>query len=247
MTTTTPRERPILFSGPMVRAILDGRKTQTRRIIKPQPQRCEAYGREEAFCPDAAYSREPGSTMQGMAVDPRRWWCANAGGPRTAHVCPYGQPGDRLWVRETWALENPPEDGELLIWQADRSAAWRSHLGERFRLAPNYQPNRWRPSIYMPRWASRLTLEVVSVRVERLHDISEEDAKAEGACEWGLENERHEEAWARWTRILDSSTRVGSARGAFAALWTSINGPKSWDANPWVWCVEFRRVETPHV
>jgi hypothetical protein len=166
------KERPILFSGPMVRAILEGRKTQTRRIVKPQPL-CIASGE----------------------------WIMNGS------ACKYGKPGDRLWVRETWWAPRDDVRGEYK----------REYIKYAATLDGMGQPT-WKPSIHMPRWASRINLEVVSVRVERLQNISEEDARAEGIWQpnWPL-------SWRQ--------------------LWESINGAGSWEANPWVWVVEFKRIE----
>lgn len=194
------KERPILFSGPMVRAVLDGKKTQTRRVVKPEVTTAMALGHIES-----------------------EW-----------EACPYArQPGERLWVRETWALEDCGADGKRVIWQADRAAAWvmpGDKLGEVFYLPSDYHPPRWRPSIHMPRWASRLTLEVTEVRVQRLQDISEEDARAEGV-------------------EAAPFCKVGRPPGmehieAFEDLWQAINGERpgcSWEANPWVWAVTFQR------
>lgn len=180
------KERPILFSAPMVRAILEGRKTQTRRVAKPREV-------------TAAITR---GLMGG--TNP-------AFGP-----CPYGQPGDRLWVRETWRIERRGSD-YFIDFAADTGSPsmTRTVVVDAEALATKNM--RWRPSIHMPRWASRITLDVKTVRVERLQDISEADANAEG----GL-----------------------SLRGpnCFQCLWESINGPDSWDANPWVWVIEFERV-----
>ncbi|MBY0438575.1 MAG: hypothetical protein K2W80_10315 [Burkholderiales bacterium] len=206
----TPRERPIIFSAPMVRAILNGSKTQTRRIVKPQP----------------------------VIRDGEPVWPIGTKRPRGRGFedCPYGQPGDRLWVREThgvadrWLHDcetNPP-----------RCIAYRADLSAR-NFDPPYVPNtaswgwagmKWRPSIHMPRWASRITLEVTGVRVERLQDISEADAIAEGVVQ---------APYGWWSGFPGSSSPT--AKGAYALLWDSINGPGSWDANPWVWVVEFKR------
>lgn len=173
------KERPILFSGPMVRAILEGRKTQTRRVVKPQPAHIAGIG-----------------TV--LNID-----------TITGKACPYGKPGDRLWVRETWDGVRLDGGGALVSYRAD---------GDK----PVTDDGRWHPSIHMPRWASRITLEVVSVRVERLQEISEEDAMAEGVA-------------------LAENYRGPVAH--FASLWEQINGLGSWNANPWVWVVEFRRVQ----
>lgn len=183
------RERPILFSGPMVRAILDGTKTQTRRVAM------------HTVC---------GVRVARLAYDPAPDVCA----------CPYGVPGDRLWVRETFA----PFSTGGAVYRADK---------------PRFSPGAhevvggsWHPSIHMPRWASRLSLEVTGVRVERLQDISEADAIAEGC---------HDSDGAPTQELS------GTARGAFALLWDDLNADRGygWDANPWVWVVEFRKVEVP--
>jgi hypothetical protein len=204
--------RPILFSAPMVRALLNGSKTQTRRIVKPQ-----------------------GAAMRPMLEadgTPRGDWFISY--PKFARVgntgfkCPYGRPGDHLWVRETWAsvpatayrgvevyqTVNPNDANEAAIYAAewDRSG-----------------PARWRPSIHMPRWASRITLEVTKVRAERLNEISNFDCKSEG-----IDIDK-----------VVSYQRAGADRPAAHAyrdIWEDINGPGSWAANPWVWCVEFRTV-----
>ncbi len=144
--------------------------------------------------------------------------------PDNAERCPYGQPGDRLWVRETFGHFERNENfapGCDVFYRAD---------GESLAVEP------WRPSIHMPRWASRITLEITSVRVERLQEISIEDAKAEGA--WGPDDSIVQ-------KVADYfGTDIFSAnpRKAFQMLWESINGPDSWAANPWVWAIEFRRV-----
>ena len=177
------KERPILFSAPMVRALLAGTKTQTRRIVK-------------------ARDLEWMDVHQGLRE------------PDNAERCPYGQPGDRLWVRETFGHFERNENfapGCEVFYRAD---------GESLAV------ERWRPSIHMPRWASRITLEVTGVRVERLQDISEADATAEGVS------------------AIPDEMRRATPRCDFQALWQSINGPDSWAANPWVWIVEFRRSAT---
>lgn len=195
------KERPILFSAPMVRAILDGRKTQTRRVVKPQPELTSHSG----FLWKGYYS----GTGFDMKTIVRNF----------SHRCPYGVFGDRLWVRECWApvstFDPSPDTGALYRADTMYDAAvveWK-----------------WRPSIHMPRWASRITLEVVAVRVERLQDISEADAQAEGVAS---------------DRQRESTWYDGKAVRMFRDLWSSINGVASWDANPWVWVVEFKRLES---
>ena len=196
------KERPILFSGPMVRAILDGRKTMTRRIVKPQPH---AGVRQSPFVPSGL--------EDGHGKELR---------------CPCGQPGDRLWVRETWAAPHaydhlPPR----MISQEARIHYTATE--ERGGLL-------WRSSIHMPRWVSRITLEITAVRVERLQDISEADALAEGIYKPLGSQFWHTNPSAN---ILPGET----PQWAYRNLWETINGPGSWDANPWVWVIEFKRIE----
>ncbi len=201
-------ERPIIFSAPMVRALLAGTKTQTRRIIKDQTI---GY-RFSEMRPDGAYLEWTGTPCCGTGV----WDVPEYSG--IAKV-PYGQPGDRLWVRETFGhfeRNDTLKPGDTIYYRAD---------GQCLEIEP------WRPSIHMPRWASRITLEVTGVRVERLQDISEADAQAEGC------------ALECMTPTGDDSGSAIHGPGGYMALWESINGPGSWDANPWVWVVEFKRLE----
>ncbi len=172
------RTRPILFSAEMVRAILDGRKSQTRRMVKPQP------------------THDAGGV----------YWKTPHDMPGIEDLCPYGQPGDVLWCRETWS-HGP--GGKGFVYFAD--------------CPDGHHPPRWKPSIHMPRIASRITLLIKSVRVERLQAISEWECYAEG--------------------ISKSKSEVPNPRAAYANLWDEINGPGSWAANPWVWVVGFERIE----
>lgn len=230
------KERPILFSGAMVRALLDGSKTQTRRIVKPHPI-------ENSRFDGGAYISQPKRTFSPQQVSGDISVKSNY-----IHLCcPYGQPGDRLWVRETGRGEELDSGIDGVRYQADdffrpiddtRSAAinWLK-LNTYARLsaegsALGSQLGRWVPSIHMPRWASRITLEVTGVRVERLQDISEADARAEGVT---IE-EQHTTGYCAG-EYLPPSIR------AYRDLWESINGAGSWDANPWVWVIEFRRIE----
>ena len=202
--------RPILFSGAMVRALLADTKTQTRRILKPQP----FNGRPD----DEVHKQmiENGALGQDESLTDLLNGAIDHGFIPEAK-CPYGQPGDRLWVRETFAHHvqaigsKHDEDGPF-VYAADGEFAKQYRLG-----------NKWKPSIFMPRWASRITLEITNIRVERLQDISEEDARAEGC-------------WA----LGDCEC---TAKRQYQELWESINGKGSWDANPWVWVVEFRRIK----
>lgn len=187
------KERPILFSGAMIRAILAGQKTQTRRAAKPVKH------------PDLGNPYDPGALVSELQHVIGR-------------ACPYGQPGDRLWVRETWSTHAcfdhlpPSECPKSIHYWAD---------GE-------IKTGKRRPSIHMPRWASRILLEIVSVRVERLQSISEADAEAEGID---------------FLRHVQDADETLTARDLYECLWDGISGEGSWAANPWVWVVEFKRIE----
>lgn len=217
-------ERPILFSAPMVRATLDGRKTVTRRAMKTQPalngRFWEVYG--------AGWSAD----ITSVPVMP---------GHSLSMNCPYGQRGDRLWVRETW-LPDPDADHEAWDDHTETYVSW-SGCGSRIDGVPPALRNPehciyregwiggglvWRPSIHMPRWASRILLEITDVRVERLQDISHEQALAEGV--------------KSAERDIDPEANDHSPYELFGGLWTMLNGMESWNANPWVWVIEFKRV-----
>lgn len=222
------KERPILFNAAMVRAILGGRKTQTRRVINLKTgDTFDEHALSAAIQEWRPMYDEVAQKVVGKTAALIR--------------CPYGQPGDRLWVRETF--QGPLIDQEEMerdpTWLKDMSryenpqhCAYRASGDscEFFDAAIEETVQRWKPSIHMPRWASRITLEIVSVRVERLHDISEADAKAEGV----IGKKEATDAGLEW---------FDKPRRAFRFLWQSINGAESWDANPWVWVVEFKRLE----
>jgi hypothetical protein len=196
--TTATKERPILFSGLMVKAILDGRKTQTRRTIKPQPISEDfAVGEYSPTRIDRNGEEYPGDKVFGLF---------SADG-EFGIKCPYGAPGDRLWVRETFICVASEPGPTVCHYRADDDRDCFRGL--------------WRPSIFMPRWASRITLEVTGVRAEKLQDISEQDAIAEGFFAAG------------------ATTSVER----FLNLWVKINGEGSVDANPFVWVVDFKRVK----
>lgn len=215
------KEKPILFSCEMVRAILDGRKTQTRRVITPQPYPSKVG--------DGLWGVKTKRSEKAMALinatpDDVVYWCKQ--------WCPYGYAGDQLWVRETWGMILPESTGNQ--WYTIRNA-------RPFQLHPESNPvdgiagaiyradgefefttgwDKWKPSIFMPRWASRITLDVVNVRVEQVQDISEQDAYAEG---------------------IDRSPKMPHPRQWFRELWNSINAKRGygWERNPWVWVITF--------
>lgn len=211
------KERPIIFSGAMVRALLDGTKTQTRRVIKLR----HSWSIEE---------RDDGSPWPWHLdyVTGGEWdgWAP----------CPYGRPGDRLWVRETWrhtadsledarAITDDVASGTAVDYRATYIEDCMRELNfSRKDAETSDRFESWRPSIYMPRWASRILLEITEVRVQRLQDISEDDAQAEGITN---------------AECLECD----GWRNAYSRLWESINGAGSWAANPWVWALTFRRVQ----
>jgi len=212
MPSEAVKERPIIFSGWEVRAILAGIKTQTRRLVKHvNPAYMEAHAR----------NRE----------NDGHW----------GQFCPLGREGDRLWVRETWNFYDATEDqrsrheGPAGTPTNDNEARlldyWRKRIAYRADGEPDVvNPMPWRPSTHMPRWASRITLEVELVRVQRVQDISYADILAEG---WD----------ARSSEPVTDGTAGEDARAWFAALWDSIHGPGAWERNDWVWAVTFRRVK----
>lgn len=251
MTTLTEvKERPILFSTPMVKAIIENRKRVARRVIKPQPVPCN----HECYV-DADWKNEP-TKWEAFDDHPDEWYCSYCGNGvdygGNGMKCPYGKPGDVLWVRETWAIEkyfNGLTEECFPIYRADygdEPVAWN-----------------WKPSIHMPRAACRLRLEIVSITVERLQDITEEDAKREGC-----RPVEYEDYWEGYFKQDDGSlyhaskglgsdppppdminpTKVSvkslnkTAKQSFETLWQSINGPDSWNANPWVWRIFFRKL-----
>lgn len=234
----TVKERPILMSGEMVRAILDGRKSQTRRVMKRQP--------DEGWFP---HNWGEVHKMKGGQFIMRRgepvisgWGPGNSMGDE-AYSCPYGQPGDRLWVKEAFrhygnqcSSDSPKKITGSVLYRAD-NATLQVGSWEDFANAPqekwwNTGKTPWKPSIFMPRWTSRITLEITGIRVERLQDISEGDAYAEGVTD----------SWPKSMAYI-SSFGGRAVINNYAALWKSINGDGSWDLNPWVWVVEFKRVK----
>lgn len=251
------KERPILMSAPMVRAILDGRKTQTRRLVKPQPM--------------AVRHTDQGPVL--MCHPPLQSF---------AMRCPYGQPGDRLWVKENFHLgafvKEPHAQGAAIAYAEGKKTCFR-HMTDaemqRCRLKPDPRPwaeSKTIPCLLMPRWASRITLEITGIRAERLQDISESDAWAEGIGRVGHPLEAlfnvifnfpkmnigalalsmpKDFAYGDDPKFPSDRERITwvTARGVYAALWDSLNAEKgpgehgySWQGNPWVWVIEFQRI-----
>lgn len=229
----TPRERPILFSAPMVRALLAGTKTQTRRILTNQPSPMEV---EAQYGPSRTFALEVG-------------FC----GERSR----YGLPGDRLWVKETWRCwERETDRVDGIRFAADdafvpiENTKEAADLWCAARKEPIGHDMTWRPSIFMRAWMARIRLQVTEVRVQRVQEITEEDARAEGltpitkdggrTIKYGIPDRdglpgTDDDGWP-WS---DWST---DPREAFKRLWCRINGPESWEANPWVWAISFRRL-----
>lgn len=209
------KERPILFSAPMVRAILEGRKTVTRRAVNPQPRLTDGSG--------FAWKGH----LFGCGSDDRE-----TASNFSKRCCPHGKPGDRLWVREAWArirvAQAPDQE-----WVVYRESDNRTDYG-----------GPWKPSIHMFRRDSRILLEITDVRVERLQDISEEQAVAEGLIWQGQEKGKTFYSHAERKYPPGSHQQFGisgtDALSAFRNLWNSVGG--DWTANPWVWVVEFKRV-----
>ncbi|MGQ6585240.1 hypothetical protein ACUNEO_00195 [Serratia sp. IR-2025] len=216
------KERPVIFNGEMVRAILHGRKTQTRRVMKVQPKPSETRPEDFWFS-----SKKLESMVHVSDFTPGNSPIADCHLFFQEHCCPFGQAGDRMWVRETFmdltgtGIEATTGKFEGFAYRADTPAG---SYGDEVRKEYGLK---WTPSLHMPRKACRILLEITAVRVERLNDISEEDAKAEGV--------------APSQHIItppEALYRVG-----FLKLWQSIYGEESWSANPWVWVIEFRRLE----
>ncbi|MDX6800909.1 hypothetical protein SJZ82_06910 [Serratia marcescens] len=227
------KERPIIFNGEMVRAILDGRKTQTRRVMKPQPEPCYRGGHWW-----------PSNTFKTMLhIEEQMQNGAGGWGGLAGDACPFGAVGGRLWVRETFmdltgtGIEATTGKFEGFAYRADTPAG---SYGDEVRKEYGLK---WTPSLHMPRKACRILLEITAVRVERLNDISESDAKAEGVraiennfgngpayCDYLLPN------------LDDAAEWYNRASDSFKSLWKSIYGAENWSVNPWVWVIEFRRV-----
>lgn len=222
------RERPILFSGPMVRAILDGRKTQARRIVKPQPVNdAFSVGYYHATCVDRYGEEYPSCSEDFGIVETDGEWYIK---------CPYGEPGDRLWIKTGYQTQFD-EHRNATSWSIE--SGFITTQGKPLSKSGKQKRDGGHPSMFMPFWLSQELklpmLEITSIRVERLQDISEADAMAEG-CErielGSFEIDGH-----------PVHPMTSSYAESFQKLWGSINGPESWSANPWVWVIEFRRLQ----
>nr|WP_241866186.1 hypothetical protein [Klebsiella aerogenes] len=220
----------MIFNGEMVRAILDGRKTQTRRIMKVQPEPSKSRPGDFWFS-----SKKLESMVHISDFAPGNSPIADYHLFIQEHCCPFGAVGDRIWVRETWARYNIDQNSHDLAYRATTPADWP-------------EEGRWRPSIHMPRWASRILLEITNVRIERLNAISPEDAESEGLERTnftGFGDEPGLPSYPEPDVYFDPLKKQWKEYPpeAFAGLWESIYGEGSWKANPWVWVIEFKRVE----
>lgn len=229
-----PKETPTLFTGEMVRAILDGRKAQTRRMIKSPSRKHDHFTLVDYGDGLWPYLSDDGESS--ITDD----------GNETAIECPYGKPGDRLWVRETWAIGVSTGNS----WHSENGRI--KSIAEPQRYARRYAADgtegfygKWRPSIFMPKWACRLWLELTDVRVERLQEVTEADAIAEGVKVCPNMNGREGTTGYVWPGSPYDLSGLchSSAITAFSQGFESINGADSWAANPWVWVLTFRRVE----
>jgi hypothetical protein len=252
------KAKPINLKSHEVRAILDGRKTQTRRVIK-----------------DATLIHAECSDMVKPFDDGTYYMCAHNGTHMTGQFeCPYGKPGDLLWVREAWSTRKATDPlSPKYIERAATEAGYKSgpYSPLKYRSDGMYTKwgdddlnqlggwGKWRPSIHMPRWASRITLEITDIRVERLQEIVPLDAVAEGISEYATAGTMREHGMA-WGEVLDGTPDDAiywladysaalpedadraitlDPRESFKALWHVVNGPESWKSNPWVWAVSF--------
>lgn len=210
------KEKPIIFSTEMVKAILQGRKTMTRRIVKPQP----TIIIDARKSPNVAFALSAEFEINGS---------------RTI-ICPYGQIGDRLWVRETFAAVMPP------MGPGDDLPDWCNY---RYKADPILWDEpvdwKWKPSIHMPRLASRITLEITDIKVERLQDITEKDAIKEGIKIIHMA-EKTVPVYANY--LLEGKLGTTNPIHSFDTLWRKINGNESWNTNPWVWVVSFKKEAT---
>ncbi|PJG67804.1 hypothetical protein [Acinetobacter seifertii] len=234
------KERPILFNAAMVQSILKGRKTQTRRIVK---------AKKGADCPDYMWVDEYAlKDVIEWREQNNRWFGCKEYRTLAFSDCPYGQIGDRLWVRETFCYAWNEDDH---ICDKDGNPVWDAKDAHIYYAASETNvEGKWIPSIHMPRHASRILLEITKIRVERLNDISEEDSIAEGVESVVIQdNISVEGGWTRADRDMwkgyKNKERAyrDTAKDSFTSLWQEINGSDSWTQNPWVWVVEFKDIQ----
>jgi hypothetical protein len=224
---TAVKERPMIFSGPMVKALLEDRKTQTRRVVTPQPFKSDhdpemwLRSRGRRSYNSNCRHEEVRNRHTGEVLSERQYYLPLE--DWLAEQCPYGQPGDRLWVRETFRRSSFTDQGDS-IRRAVEYRADGAKMHHSSHLVTELRSWVWLSPIHMPRWAARIILEITEVRVERVQEIGEADAIAEGF------------------NPLDTGSGV-SAREQFATLWDQINGRRAdWITNPWVWVIGFRRL-----
>lgn len=245
-------DRPILFSGSMVRAILAGQKTQTRRVVRD--------GHRLGSATDTEFARKQWArcrfVFDNLDEHGQRYYGTGRGAlMQCALSCPYGVPGDRLWVKETWA-RRLDEDHLKPLELDPKRGAWYWADPQTCNTGCAGAAGKKRVSIHMPRWASRITLAVTSVRVERLQEISEADARSEGVephalteprceCESDIEEPGPHLPTCPWRDPAIDPETLDPHQLGFAHLWQAINGKRqgcAWEDNPWVWCVSFERV-----
>ncbi|HFG1039689.1 TPA: hypothetical protein ACGEHF_003611 [Klebsiella pneumoniae] len=221
-------ERGMIFNADMVRAILDGRKTQTRREVKLNLD-IASLATTYDWATSLAANHYQGLTEEQIqqkaeslrgVIHP----VILGNGQMVSIICPHGKPGDRIWVREAFRVHSRATDVATLVYKASERNSWteQTHRVPVAVCNKPATPEKWTPSLHMPRWASRILLEITGVRVERLRSMSQDDARAEG--------------------VIAASGPM-EAGLAFRELWDSIYGEESWKANPWVWVIEFKRVE----
>lgn len=223
------KERGIIFNAEMVRSILSGQKTQTRRIVKGVPSPHDFQG----WVMSSSDRKDEGKACWGVGEDPLI-------SQMILVRPPFGEVGDRLWVRETWRRFNRADECGC-----ESPCSCPSNGAPLYRASYDDGESKWRPSIHMPRGASRILLEITGVRVEKLNDISEADAQAEGITftDYGLSRFRTQKPGWFWRKSSSSDECLSSAYWAFCNLWTNVYGEESWRSNPWVWVIEFKRVE----
>jgi hypothetical protein len=228
------KQRPIIFNTEMVRAILDGGKTQTRRMFKAQP-----HNDWDPFSKNAEWYTPTIIDKHGF-YQPANYELFGVSDEDCAFVSPFGTIGDQLWVRETWRQFNSSDECGC----SEYPCGCPNNGTVLFKATGDSGESKWKPSIHMPRSCARILLEVTAVRVERLNDISEQDAIKEGVkfTDYGLNKFGNQQPGWLWRKSNKYEECLSSAKWAFANLWNSIY--ENWDANPWVWVIEFKVIST---